>query len=191
MSYTPSKASPKKAIQRVDSLEEASAIISNLRKLKAANQKQNISSTAASDFNLQSVEHFDRVVSSTCLEVRSSNDQCKRINSQLVSEPMKQSPPRLAPPQEEPGKDFRASLLAHVYNSPSRKKDDGNDSDWSDIVDDGPDDIKSLQIDYPSHRSGTDYGTDDNDAYSGIDDICTESLATSSSFRPPINSKDR
>lgn len=131
---------------QINSHEEASAVISNLRKLKAANERLAISSTSSSDFNIQSIEHFDRVVLTTCSEMR-VNDKTKMIQKMKIEEAI---PPLTVEKENEnvstklthePDADnnFKQALLARIYSSPKTQKatKNGNDSDeWSDTNDD-------------------------------------------------------
>ena len=72
---------------QVNSLEEASYIISNLRKLSSSNQRQNNSCAEGEKGQrlLQSVSHFDRVVKNSCEEMQREVERGKRIDQQICA----------------------------------------------------------------------------------------------------------
>ena len=71
----------------INSVAEASCVISNLRKLRCSNRRQNNSGQNAEEAvqALQSVKQFDRMVRSSCIEIQREAERGKRIDEKLVN----------------------------------------------------------------------------------------------------------
>ena len=177
---SPSKSPVRKFVQ-INSHEEASAVISNLRKLKTANERLAISSTSASDFNIRSIEHFDRVVLTTCSEMRENNDKTKRIQRQIQEDiplvmDVKEHEKVLTRLTHESDADdnFKQALLARIYSSPKVQKaqKNGNESDeWSDTNDDDGDKPPEDKFKTKQTKKFSSYDSDEEGLLGPIDDF--------------------
>ena len=110
------------SIQEVNSLEEASAVISNLRKM-SSNRSRHQGLTLDESL-MRGIHDFDRLVNSSCTHVRKEADAHKKIDKALCKSPT-----------AAPSVDFRSDLQSRIYNSPIREriinKTGEDDDEWS------------------------------------------------------------